>query len=620
MKIETGLFDHMVLQRNEKNVSEARFTGTCGTEGVVTATVKCGSGTLKGFSGVRVGIASRGRMNGCITGLPAGGPYEIGLKVGSENLVAKDVLVGDMWLLGGQSNMHGCSLFPKKRLPHDPLVRAFYMDDRWAVAKDPVHNMWECVDQVHIDINGGIRMPKPPPDWGVCPGPAFANEMHRLTGVPQGIIPCAHGGTSMTQWDTGRKNEGGKTLYGALVRRLKKNGGRVAGMIWYQGCSDTNADNAKLYTERMKRLVSSLRSDCADKALPVAIVQITRVIGRSAEAAVHWNSIQEQQRLLPRSIGNLATVPAIDLPLEDFIHINGAAQYVLGVRLAQAMDVLRKGRKAGLPQIAFKKVSVENDHDLGTAVVEFENVVGALRSGSRPAGFTIVNENGSANHFDVELDGKRVRIRSIIPPEILGTAFIHYGYGTDTYCNITDEAGRSLPVFGPIRIGQPRAITPFIRELRVSSFQASEGKLNKLKYPANLDSLNMQKRCFANDFLNLRMEIASQGAIDKVVYYACKFSCVESMRLSLILGYDGPLKAWVDGKQISHDPNGRNPVASSRGQAKFSAAAGAHEILVALGTNHGTAWGIFARLERLDVKKQLLLKGKEHYAMPALMG
>ena len=258
MKIESGLFHHMVVQRNRNNSSDADFSGTCAASGALLATVRRGKIMIKGFASVPVGKAARGRIKGCLKGLPAGGPYTIELRIGNEKLTVKDVLVGDVWLLGGQSNMQGYGLLPRKRLPVDPLVRAFFMDDRWATAKDPIHNMWACVDQVHIDLCGGVRPGKPPANWGACPGPAFGLEMHRRTGVPQGLIACAHGGTSMTQWDPKRKDEGGKSLYGALVRRLVKNGRRVAGLIWYQGCSDANTRDAPLYTKRMKEFVTAL--------------------------------------------------------------------------------------------------------------------------------------------------------------------------------------------------------------------------------------------------------------------------------------------------------------------------------------------------------------------------
>jgi sialate O-acetylesterase len=619
MKIDTGLFNHMVLQRNSKNVSEAGFSGHCAASGPLTATVRLGKKTVKGFANATVGSAARGNMQGTLKGLPVGGPYEIELNAGEETLTIKDVLVGDVWLLGGQSNMQGCALFPKSRLAADPLVRAFFMDDRWATAKDTIHNMWECVDQVHVDICGGKRPAKPDADWGVCPGPAFGNELSRLTRIPQGLIACAHGGTSMSQWDPKRKNENGKSLYGAMIRRLKKNGGRVAGLIWYQGCSDANPDTAPLYTARMKEFAASLRRDSGDKALPIVIVQIARVIGWGAGTAPHWNSIQDQEHRLPSVIKQLATVPAIDLPLDDTIHLSGAGQYVLGVRMAQAMQVLREGRKAGLPQIAVKKVTIETVRGLGVAVVEFENVVGRLCSGSRPSGFAIVNQSGSANHFDIQLDGSCARIRSGMSPDDMAQAMLHYGYGTDPYCNITDEAGRSLPVFGPLRMGVPRAITPFIRQVRVSAFQPSAGTLGQLGCPASLDALQMTPRTFTEPFCNLHPEIMQHGNRDELVYFAFRFSCKAPLPLALILGYDGPVKAWVDGKPLMHDPNGTNPATTDKLTSRFKATAGEHEIVVALGTNHGAAWGVFLQLERFGLTKAQLLKGPESYMMPEIL-
>ena len=43
----------------------------------------------------------------------------------------------------------------------------------------------------------------------------IAKEMLRRTGVPQGLIACAHGGTSMAQWSPKLKRLGGDSLYGA---------------------------------------------------------------------------------------------------------------------------------------------------------------------------------------------------------------------------------------------------------------------------------------------------------------------------------------------------------------------------------------------------------------------
>jgi hypothetical protein len=92
------------------------------------------------------------------------------------------------------------------------------------------------------------------------------------------------------------------------------------------------------------------------------------------------------------------------------------------------------------------------------------------------------------------------------------------------------------------------------------------------------------------------------------------------MRLAGLFGYDGPLKAWVDGKQVFHDPNGINPAIPDKGKAVIHAEPGDHEVLIALGTHHGAAWGIYLCFERLDVAKKQLLMGPEHYVMPKVLG
>jgi sialate O-acetylesterase len=157
MNIVTGLFDQMVVQRNRRNVSEAAFKGECEADGAVLATVYRGKRVVAGLSGIKAGKAVSGFFSGCLKGMPVGGPYDVKLTVGHEQVVVSDVLVGDVWLLGGQSNMQGCGVFPPEPLAADPQVRAFFMDDRWAPAVDCIHNLWDAVDPVHVDLCGRER-------------------------------------------------------------------------------------------------------------------------------------------------------------------------------------------------------------------------------------------------------------------------------------------------------------------------------------------------------------------------------------------------------------------------------------------------------------------------------
>lgn len=564
-----------------------------------------------------MGLAKGGKLAGHIRGLPVGGPYDIDVRIGTDGecVAVRDVLVGDLWVLAGQSNMEGIGWLKDKRRPV-PMVRAFYMTDEWDVAVDPLHTLWCAVDPVH---GGNPKAPRvQPARWtGVGPGVAFGQELHRRTGVPQGLIACGHGGTSMSQWDPGLKKLGGQSLYGAMCRRVAKNGECVAGVLWYQGCSDASPEAAPCYSQRMDGLVRSMRRDLADARLPIVAVQISRYSRRGA-GAEWWDSIREQQRRLGERIDRLAVVPAIDLPMDDLIHISGTGQNELGRRCAEAMLVLREGRKAGMPPIEVRDVTVRPNPTTGAAdvVVRFRNVTGSLRSPGRPTGFSAECHATPLSPFRVDLEGDRAVLRMSCQVSEADGA-VYYGQGLDPYCNIVDEANRSIPAFGPLpmRASKPRAVTPYINHLRVSEVLPGVS-IRKLGCP-DTAALKLKPRRFEGGFCDRHRELEKAG--EALVYYAAEFRCARPMKLKALLGYDGPVKVWVDGKAVFCDPAGTNPARPEDAVIPFPVKEGTHEILVALGS-HGAAWGIFLRLERADVSTSQLRKNPQGMQMPEILG
>jgi len=297
--------------------------------------------------------------------------------------------------------------------------------------------------------------------FGVGPGVSFGRALLDATGVPQGLVPCAHGATSMQQWDPALKEKGGASLYGAMMRRFHRIGGKVAGMFWYQGESDAGADSCAAYTDRMVRFVTAVRQDTGSARLPVVIVQLARVFGEFFAAG--WNSVQEQQRRLPELVSNLATVPAIDLPLNDNIHISAAGHRRLGRRAAQAMLVLREGRRFGKPPIEVGRISLVPNRALARVdiAVSFRNVTGRLRSDGPATGFALSRGGTLFDRiFRVDLSGTTAYCRTICSLEELRVSCLHYGFGLSPVCTITDEADRSLPVFGPIALSDAPSRAP----------------------------------------------------------------------------------------------------------------------------------------------------------------
>lgn len=597
MKIETGLFSHMVLQRNRNNKCDACFSGECSRSGEVTARVVFGGRVFSGFSAKPVGRAVKGRFEGLLQGLPAGGPYDVELAIvpsageKAESVHVKDVLVGDVWILGGQSNMEGGGRLPL-RDRQVQRVRAFYMNDEWGVASDPIHQLWTAVDPVHRQLAGGVIKPPVRVINGAGPGVYFGREMERLTGVPQGLIACAHGGTSMGQWAPEQKHLGGSSLYGAMLRRVMKNGGKVAGVVWYQGCSEANIDAAPLFMDRMESFIASVRSDLDSPALPFAMVQIARYSQETP--AKWWNLVQESQRLMPQRVSMCTVVPAVDLDLEDPIHISGSEQPKLGIRLAGAMYTLCDGKNAAKPPIEVADVRCVRDpiSNRMDVIVAFRNVEGRLESKGRPCGFSLT-AGTLANHvFKIELSGNEVILKTGL--DQIGRREVSYGAGTTPYCNVTDSAGRPLPVFGPLLVGCS-AVTPFVRKALVSRIMPGAGNLSKLACPVDMKALGFRVRKFDGDLLNLHQELEKASPSDKVVFYACKIESLITGDCFALMGYDGPVKVWMDRKECFHDANGRNPAGLDKAIIPIRITKGTHNLLIALGSNKGQAWGVRLR-------------------------
>jgi hypothetical protein len=74
----------------------------------------------------------------------------------------------------------------------------------------------------------------------------------------------------------------------------------------------------------------------------------------------------------------------------------------------------------------------------------------------------------------------------------------------------------------------------------------------------------------------------------------------------------------VDRKLRLFDPNGTNPAQKDVKRIAMPGQPGKHEIVVALGSNQGKAWGVFLRFERHDVPRKLRESSPAQYAMPSV--
>ncbi len=141
--------------------------------------------------------------------------------------------------------------------------------------------------------------------------------------------------------------------------------------------------------------------------------------------------------------------------------------------------------------------------------------------------------------------------------------------------------------------------------------------LAQLAYPRNKNALGLAPRVFRGNFCDRHAELDKAGPA--LVYYAARVRCKTPMRLAMLLGYDGPVKAWIDGQEVFYDPAGANPATPDKAKVPFSAARGEHEILVALDSHGGLAWGIYLRFERLDLPRRYRTGGIPPELLPEVV-
>ena len=469
-RLSAGATDFQVFQRNERNTADIKLGGTADKlEGKqIEARLSRDGKPLKSFAAIPITTITGSTWTGELKGVPPGGPYTLELRAkGATPVVVHDLLVGDLWILAGQSNMEGVGDLVDVQQP-ESLVHSFDQLDQWLVAKEPLHELPGATDRVHWRLNAkkeperltGSDLVKFREERkkGAGLGLPFAVEMMRRTGIPVGLVPCAHGGTSMAQWDPALRDKDGDSLYGSTYRRFQAVGGRVKGILWYQGESDASPNPVQVFQTKFDELVRSFRKDFREPDLPFYYVQLGRFINNSNIR--EWNRIQELQRLAETSIPHSGVVAAVDFALDDIIHVGTPGLERLGTRLANlAIRDLYPEAKMQVergPRLVSASFAPARGNT-GIVRVKYSGVNKGLQSEGRIGGFSIRNAGGEEYPLIYKTTVDPADSSSVllhVTGKLPAGALLYYGYGKDPYCNLKDAADMAALVFGPLEIGQ----------------------------------------------------------------------------------------------------------------------------------------------------------------------
>jgi sialate O-acetylesterase len=432
-------------------------------------------------------------VDGKLVGVPAGGPYTISCQVEQKGrtftATSGPFFVGDLWVLAGQSNMEGVGDLVDVTPPNF-RVMLLGMDGKWAQAEEPLHWLVDSPDPVHsgdpktrADRSAATHKRR---TKGAGLGLPFAVALTEATGIPIGLVACAHGGTSMGQWDPAKKGEGGNSLYGSMIRQTTLAGGKFKGMLWYQGESDamSSPETWQAYGKNLANFISAVRQDFGQPELPVYFVQLGRFVNPRDPAG--WNSVREAQRLLPERVPNTAVISVLDLELDDGIHVGTKGLERAGQRLARIAErelfgqvgattpTLDRVYKSGPRTLVVKFKGVNMGGPGGGVAGRRAGMNGGMvgRVGGSPGtaesasvglkpdhhigGFSIHREDGSDVPLIFEAmvgtakDTVVLKLDKDIPPK----SFLYYAYGLDPYCNLTDGQDMAVLGFGPVALDE----------------------------------------------------------------------------------------------------------------------------------------------------------------------
>ncbi len=432
LRLPSVIGDHMVLQQQ----SEVAIWGWAGPGDSLTVVGNWNNAP------VVTKTLNTGMWKVMVKTPVAGGPYNISIR-GKSEMTISDVMIGEVWICSGQSNMewsvNNNAIDAKEDMPNAnlPGIRLFHVNK--SASDDP---------QMHGEGQWQLCSPETMKGFSSV-GYFFGKKLHADLNVPIGLINVSWGGTPAEVWTPKDKIENDPELkesaaklkeydwwpknagltYNAMIRPLVPYG--IAGAIWYQGESNTAAPET--YQKLMKTMIESWRSDFG-KEFPFYYVQIAPFkYGRNYEGAL----IREQQvKLL--SVPKTGMVIISDA-VENVEDIHPKFKKPVGDRLANlALAETYKRPLQGYQSPIYKSMQVEKRK----VRVSFSFAdVGLMSKGGDPTQFMIAAEDQKFFPATAKIDGSTVVVSS---KEVKAPVAIRFCWDNTSIPNLFNKAG--LPV------------------------------------------------------------------------------------------------------------------------------------------------------------------------------
>jgi sialate O-acetylesterase len=405
--------------------------------------------------------------------MKAGGPDEMRVFSATSSVRLTNIMVGEVWLCGGQSNME----WPLGKT-HDPeaaiaaatntLIRFFNVPNTKSDAPSTRANArWQLCSP---DVARG----------NTAVGYYFGRALHATRGVAIGLIQSDWGGTPAEAWmsreslemnpryqseildgymDAMRKHreatlafeiekaEAAKTgaefkkrgpfqpwkpseLYQGMIAPLIPYA--IKGAIWYQG--ESNAERAEQYRTLFPDMIRNWRRDFAQGDFPFLLVQLAPFKDVSATPQESsWAELREAQFMSTRTLPNVAMAVITDAGDPKDIHPQ--KKLPVGERLALAARAMAYGERITSSGPLYTGATFKD----GAAIVQFEHVGRGLEArDGELKGFAVCGDDRTFVWARAEIVGDKVVVSS---PEVPKPVAVRYGWADCPVVNLWNKDG-----------------------------------------------------------------------------------------------------------------------------------------------------------------------------------
>jgi sialate O-acetylesterase len=478
VRLPSLISDHMVLQRGVP----VRIWGAADP----------GEAVRVEFQGQSIATKAResGKWEAWLRPLSAAGPLEMTIAA-SNTITIHDILVGEVWLGSGQSNMEFVLANANN---HDdeianaayPLIHLFHV--KRALAETPAEDVtgaWEVCSPQSVPRFSAVEY-------------FFGRHLHQALHVPMGLIESDWGGTPAEAWTSHPALEADPALkfildnwdrvlasyptakqrydqqieqWNQAVAKAKADGTKppnrppapqgpghqftpaglfngmiapltpyaIRGVIWYQGESNASEAHAYRYRRLFADMIEDWRNRWGEGDFPFLFVQLANY-----KSNQWWPVLRESQTETLR-LASTGMALAIDIGESNDIHPKNKQD--VGKRLALAALHVAYGQSGEYSGPMFVEAVPEG----GRMRVYFTHAAGMqAKGGGEVAGFAIAGADGKFVPAEARIDGDTVVASSA---QVADPVAVRYGWADDPVCNLVNSAG--LPAV-PFRSDQPR--------------------------------------------------------------------------------------------------------------------------------------------------------------------